>query len=231
MTYLRRMLVPKEKAATVLNYLKANVTPNVMSTEVNIGGRMYYAIKFVSATPVVVQDEPILIARKATKPSITSIIKNIFASDRDLPDTSIVVDATDYANANNNVAGAYDITVTVSDPDGVTKTLEYRITVTDATIAVITLTATAVDVANTPAATYDFASNIASALDDGDDVSASVVITYKKTNAEGDDLADVAAARTWLSTTGNSVFAMYNYTDASGNVAVEKTATFTGIDD
>jgi len=230
MTYLRRMLVPKAKSPVVINYLKANVTPHLMVKELNIGGNEYYAIKFVSATPVIVQGDTVTIARKGTKPSVASILKNIYATDKDIQ-SSIIVDATDYSNLNNNVADDYDVTVTISDPNGETGTVEYTVTVADTTSAVITLSALIpVEVEIGDAGTWDPTTYIQSAVDDGDDVSASVVLTYKKTDADGDDLADLAAARTWLGTEGNSVFIMYNYTDASGNVAEEKTHTITAVD-
>jgi hypothetical protein len=228
MTYLRRMVVPKEKAPAVINYLKENITQQLMVSELNIGGSNYYAIKFVSDTPVVVQGDATVIARNATVPSIVSILKNIYTTDKDLP-TSIIVNSTDYAAVDNSAADDYAVTVEISDPDGETSSLEYTISVVDASSATITLTATTVDVAAAAVAAWDPADNIATAVDDGDDVSASVVITYKEDDADGADIASLALARTHLGTEGNQVFVMYNYSDASGNPATEKTATFTAV--
>lgn len=100
----------------------------------------------------------------------------------------------------------------------------------DSQAPVITLTATEVDVEDNDAGTWDPATNIASAVDNKDgDVSGDVVFAYYKDNAEGDELEDLAAARTWLATANNVVFVTYNVVDDAGNPATEKTATFTSV--
>lgn len=228
MTYLRRMLVPVTVAPTVINHLKANVTDDLMVTEVTIGGVSYHSIKFVSANPVVVFNAGgATVSRKGTKPTVKAILEDAFSTDKDIG--TLYVDPTDYANADVNSTGSYNITVVLESPDGVVGSEEWVLTITDTSAPVITLTATTADIAAVDVATWDPATNIASALDDGDDVSGSVVMTYFEDSAVGTPIADLAGARTHLGTESNVVYVAYNYTDAGGNPAVEKSCTFTAV--
>lgn len=232
-TYLRRMVVPEADVPHVINDIKATFsTPaeQIMTSRVKIGSRVYRIIRFIANKPYLYQSATLQRARNATLTE-EMILQKIYATDLDIQ-AALVVDQTDFAAADMAVADDYLITVDLTDIDGVTNTLEFALTVLDATLAVITLTASAVNAGNAEAAadTWTPADNIASATDDGDDISASVTFTYYKDDADGDALSDLAAAQVWLETAGNVVYVEYDYTDAAGNTAVTKSATFTSVD-
>lgn len=226
-TYLRRVVVLEQYAPEVVNYINANVTSHVITDTIKINKRDYRIIRFVSNTPFIMRVGNIQVSRKGTKPVPKNFIERVVASDADLG--SLVVDPTDYASLSVAAAGTFNITMTITDPDGVAATLEFPVVVVDSTIPVITLTATSVDVPAASVAAWTPATNIASAVDDGDNVSASVTFTYKQDDANGTEIADLAAARTHLGTLANKVYVAYDYSDASANAAVQKTATFTAV--
>jgi len=104
------------------------------------------------------------------------------------------------------------------------------VTLVDVALPVITLTAETADVAAADVAAWDPAINVASATDNLDgDLSGSVVISYAQDTAEGEALADLAAARVHLGTLANVVCVMYNVADAANNDAVQKTYIVTAI--
>lgn len=230
MVYLRRMLVPKAQAPTIITYLEDNITEDMIIKDLAIGGESYYSIKFVSSKPVIIFNAGgATVSRKGVKPTVATILQDMLATDKDVG--IAYVDPDDYANADINSVGTYNITVTMQDAKGVVGTEEWVLVVTDITIPVITLSATAIDVEASDVAAWDPTLNIASAVDDSDDVTGSVVITFKETNSEGAALADVDAARTFLGTEGQAVYVAYNYSDGGGNAAVEVTAVYTAIAD
>jgi|LGOV01.1.fsa_nt_gb hypothetical protein len=235
MNYLRRIVVPyaeRDKAYIALNTLRGPVhADNVL-----INKLPYTVFKAMGIAPIILQKDIVTMARNGTIPLEEVIRRAIIASDLDIGGT-VLVDASDLAAVTEETAGDYAVTCTATDPWDGTSTIEFIVRVIDATIALITLTATAIDIEDQNVAAFDPTANIASAVDDTDDVSASVLLTFKEDDAAGADIFDtdyagsLALAKTHLGTETNKVFVMYNYSDASGNPAVEKTATWTAIAD
>ena len=234
-TYLRRLVVPYEDRGRVVSRLRA-LFAVVNEENVLINKKPYTIFKFISAKPCILQKETLTLARNGTLPTRAKILQAIYASDLDIR-AAIVVDQTDFAALDETTAAEVAVTIDITDIEGIANSLEFAIHILDATIAVITLTATAIDIEDQNVAAFDPTANIASAVDDGDDVSASVVITFKEDDADGADIFDtdyagsLVLAKTHLGTETNKVFVMYNYTDGSGNLAAEKTATWTAIAD
>lgn len=229
--YLRRVVVPYEDRIAVLNAIKATGITKLYEENVLINKKPYTIFKAISSKPIVIQVDDLVMERNGTKPTYKEIVRALRVSDLDIQ-AFLEISSTDYAAVTINTVGNYNVTVEVTDTDDVKGTVEALIRVVDTLIPIITLTATNEDlsVAGGDATTWDPANNIASALDNTTtDVSGDVVITFKETDADGADLADLAAARTYLGTEANVVYVMYNVSDSSGNQAVEVTSTATAI--
>jgi hypothetical protein len=229
-TYLRRVVVLEQYAPQVVNYIKENVTQQLMTDTIKINKRDYRIIRFVASAPFIMRLGNIQISRNGIKPVPKAFIDRVVASDLDLG--SLIVDQSDYVGLSVATAGTFNVTISVTDPDGVASTLEFPVAVVDTTIPVITLLNSGADIPLADVATWDPADTIVSAVDDGDDVSGDVIITFKIAVLDEftDTLADLAAARTHLGTIGNAVGAFYNYSDASANAAEQKLAVFVTVE-
>jgi len=225
-TYLRRLLVPMKFLPHVVNQLEAKYN-SVMTDVLNIGGTNYGVVKAISSVPLAAFVPTTIAVQKGKKISDGAqslAYSRLFVSDLDLH-AVVSVEHPTY-----NTLGASSFTYTVTDIDGVSTSIVVPVIVSDKIIPVITLTATSVDVAAANVAAWDPVSNVADATDVGDgDLTASIVCTYKETDDEGELLADLEEARTFLGTEGNAVFVTYDVSDEAGNAAVQKTATFTAV--
>lgn len=226
-TYLRRMLVPMEYLAEVVNQIKENYTQQLMVDTITVGGKTYGVVKAVSDKPLVAWVNTTLATTINDDPSAQTqaLAKSkLFASDLDL---KAVISDNIGGDADFSAKGAATFTYTVTDPDGQAATIDVPVIVADDIAPVIT--AAAEDVTVSAAGTW---TPTGTATDVGDgDLTDDLVITY----AQADDtpIADLATFQTHLDglPEGGTAKVIYNVDDAAGNSATEVTQVLTIIAD
>lgn len=136
-------------------------------------------------------------------------------------------------NGDGGLGGKVKFNVTDAAGNAATQVIQTVTAGADITPPVITLTATAVNIALADIAAWNETTNVASAVDDIDgDVKTDVMYTFHKFDGDvqGDAIASLADAKTWLGTAGHKVRVSYNVSDDHSNAATTKYCVYTSIE-